>query len=229
MSIGQPGRETRLFLLAEASRGVANLRRQARPGEASGHRPGERLAFLLPPKSSRGRTDKACSAVTTRRASTVIASAAKQSRVPPPLARRIRRGVRRNSWSRKERTTQSALRKRQRQFLWRDGLLRCARNYGERGMNSSRLGAQFSPMGSTASAINWPIRRSTPRRRRPAPSRSTNFLPKLRSRSMFVPAPAEIAELIVGLLNLGVSAAVIETRECLTAKTELPGNGAATA
>ena len=193
MSIGQPGRETRLFLLAEASRGVANLRRQARPGEASGHRPGERLAFLLPPKSSRGRADKACSAVTTRRASTVIASAAKQSRVPPPLARRIRRWVRRNSWSRKERTTQSALRKRQRQFSWRDGLLRCARNYGERGRR-----AQFSPMGSTASAINW---RSTPRRRRPAPSRSTNFLPKLRNRSMFVPVPAEIAELIVGLLS----------------------------
>src|ERR1700678_4405693 len=33
------------------------------------------------------------------------------------------------------------------------------------------------------------------------------FLPKLRSRSMFVPIPAEIAEPIVGLLNRGVSVA----------------------
>jgi hypothetical protein len=48
------------------------------------------------------------------------------------------------------------------------------------------------------------------------------FLPKLRSRSMFVPVPREIAEPSVGLLNRGVSVAGIGARECLPAKRSRP-------
>ena len=55
------------------------------------------------------------------------------------------------------------------------------------------------------------------------------FLPKLRTRSMFVPVPAEVAERIVGLLNRGVSVAGDRSARVPDGKTESPGNDAATA